>query len=125
MENYSDFSAAQLNAGKHVTLLSELSRLVDSRTLMQVKISLILKSLSGVIHCFVHVNVVPVFALVVVVLTSSRMLHWCWLAHSAGVHSTSHCCCILLQKHCGCISSGPVCDTLVACHDHRWPQMLL
>ena len=36
MENYSDFSAAQLNAGKHVTLISELSRIVDARTLMQV-----------------------------------------------------------------------------------------
>ena len=36
MENYSDFSAAQLNTGKHVTLVSELSRLVDARTLMQV-----------------------------------------------------------------------------------------
>ena len=36
MENFSEFSAAQRNAGKHVTLMSELSRLVDARTLMQV-----------------------------------------------------------------------------------------
>ena len=36
VENFSEFSAAQRNAGKHVTLMSELSRLVDARTLMQV-----------------------------------------------------------------------------------------
>jgi vacuolar protein sorting-associated protein 45 len=36
VENFSEFSAAQRNAGKHVTLVSELSRLVDARTLMQV-----------------------------------------------------------------------------------------
>jgi vacuolar protein sorting-associated protein 45 len=37
VENFGDFSAAQRNAGKHVTLVSELSRLVDARTLMQVR----------------------------------------------------------------------------------------
>lgn len=37
VENFSEFSAAQRNAGKHVTLMSELSRLVDARTLMQVR----------------------------------------------------------------------------------------
>lgn len=37
VENFSEFSAAQRNAGKHVTLMSELSRLVDARTLMQVQ----------------------------------------------------------------------------------------
>lgn len=36
VENFSEFSAAQRNAGKHVTIMSELSRLVDTRTLMQV-----------------------------------------------------------------------------------------
>ncbi|KAK9815570.1 hypothetical protein WJX72_006038 [[Myrmecia] bisecta] len=36
VENFSEFSASQRNAGKHVTLMSELSRLVDARTLMQV-----------------------------------------------------------------------------------------
>ena len=36
MENFSEFSAAQRNAGKHVTLMSELSRLVEARTLMTV-----------------------------------------------------------------------------------------
>ena len=40
VENFSEFSAAQRNAGKHVTLVSELSRLVDARTLMQVRASL-------------------------------------------------------------------------------------
>ena len=37
VENFSEFSAAQRNAGKHVTIMSELSRLVDTRTLMQVR----------------------------------------------------------------------------------------
>ena len=37
VENFSEFSAAQRNAGKHVTLMSELSRLVDSRNLMTVR----------------------------------------------------------------------------------------
>ena len=36
VESFSEFSAAQRNAGKHVTLMSELSRLVDTRSLMQV-----------------------------------------------------------------------------------------
>ena len=36
VENFSEFSAAQRNAGKHVTIMSELSRLVDTRILMQV-----------------------------------------------------------------------------------------
>ncbi|KAK9816319.1 hypothetical protein WJX74_002302 [Apatococcus lobatus] len=36
VENFSEFSAAQRNAGKHVTLMSELSRLVDSRNLMTI-----------------------------------------------------------------------------------------
>ena len=36
VENFSEFSAAQRNAGKHVTLMSELSRHVDARSLMQV-----------------------------------------------------------------------------------------
>ena len=35
VENFSEFSAAQRNAGKHVTLMSELSRHVDARSLMQ------------------------------------------------------------------------------------------
>ena len=35
-EGFSEFSAAQRNAGKHVTLITELSRHVDSRNLMQV-----------------------------------------------------------------------------------------
>ena len=39
VENFSEFSAAQRNAGKHVTIMSELSRLVDARTLMQVHIT--------------------------------------------------------------------------------------
>ena len=37
VENYSDFSAAQRNASKHVTLISTLSSIVDSRSLMQVR----------------------------------------------------------------------------------------
>ena len=36
VEGFSEFSAAQRNAGKHVTLITELSRHVDSRNLMQV-----------------------------------------------------------------------------------------
>lgn len=36
VENFSEFSAAQRNAGKHVTLVSELSRVVDARSLMRV-----------------------------------------------------------------------------------------
>ena len=40
VENFSEFSAAQRNAGKHVTIMSELSRLVDTRTLMQVSTNL-------------------------------------------------------------------------------------
>ena len=36
VENFSEFSAAQRNAGKHVTLMSELSRLVEARSLMTV-----------------------------------------------------------------------------------------
>jgi len=36
VEGYSDFSASQKNASKHVTLISTLSNIVDSRTLMQV-----------------------------------------------------------------------------------------
>ncbi|KAK9839536.1 hypothetical protein WJX81_008245 [Elliptochloris bilobata] len=36
VEKFSEFSNAQRNAGKHVTLMSELSRLVDARILMQV-----------------------------------------------------------------------------------------
>lgn len=35
VEKFSEFSAAQRNAGKHVMLMSELSRLVDARILMQ------------------------------------------------------------------------------------------
>ena len=37
VEKFSEFSAAQRNAGKHVTLMSELSRLVDARILMQAR----------------------------------------------------------------------------------------
>lgn len=37
VENFSEFSAAQRNAGKHVTLMSELSRVVDARLLMQAR----------------------------------------------------------------------------------------
>ena len=40
VENFSEFSAAQRNAGKHVTLMSELSRLVEARTLMTVSVLL-------------------------------------------------------------------------------------
>ena len=40
VENFSEFSAAQRNAGKHVTLMSELSRLVEARTLMTVSLLL-------------------------------------------------------------------------------------
>ncbi len=36
VDNYSEFSTAQRNASKHITLMSELSKLVDARTLMQV-----------------------------------------------------------------------------------------
>ena len=36
VENYSEFSQAQKNASKHVTLISTLSAIVDSRSLMQV-----------------------------------------------------------------------------------------
>jgi len=36
MEGFSDFSAVQRNAGKHVTLMSELSSAVEARSLMQV-----------------------------------------------------------------------------------------
>ena len=38
VENYSEFSAAQRNASKHVTLISTLSSIVDARSLMQVTI---------------------------------------------------------------------------------------
>ena len=37
VDNYSEFSTAQRNASKHITLMSELSKLVDARTLMQVR----------------------------------------------------------------------------------------
>ena len=37
VDNYSEFSAAQRNASKHVTLISTLSNIVDTRTLMQVQ----------------------------------------------------------------------------------------
>ena len=37
VENYSEFSAAQRNASKHVTLISTLSGIVDSRSLMQAR----------------------------------------------------------------------------------------
>ena len=36
VENYSEFSQSQKNASKHVTLISTLSAVVDSRALMQV-----------------------------------------------------------------------------------------
>jgi Sec1 family len=36
VEGFSDFSAAQRNVGKHVTLMSEMSAAVDSRGLMQI-----------------------------------------------------------------------------------------
>lgn len=36
MEGFSEFSAAQRNAGKHVTLMSELSSAVESRGLMDI-----------------------------------------------------------------------------------------
>lgn len=36
VENFSDYTTAQSKAGKHVTLMSELSRIVDARSLMQV-----------------------------------------------------------------------------------------
>jgi Sec1 family len=36
VEGFSEFSAAQRNAGKHVTLMSELSAAVESRGLMQI-----------------------------------------------------------------------------------------
>ena len=35
-QGFSDFSAAQFDAGKHVSLITELSRQVDARNLMQV-----------------------------------------------------------------------------------------
>lgn len=35
-QGFSDFSAAQRDAGKHVSLMSELSRQVDTRDLMNV-----------------------------------------------------------------------------------------
>lgn len=35
VESYSEYSAAQRNASKHVTLISLLSTIVDQRTLMQ------------------------------------------------------------------------------------------
>ena len=50
VENFSEFSAAQRNAGKHVTIMSELSRLVDARTLMQV-------CLMDMLPCPVHAYV--------------------------------------------------------------------
>lgn len=50
VENFSEFSAAQRNAGKHVTIMSELSRLVDARTLMQV-------CLMDMVPCPVHAYV--------------------------------------------------------------------
>lgn len=37
VENYSEFSMAQRNASKHVTLISTLSGIVDGRSLMQVR----------------------------------------------------------------------------------------
>ena len=37
VEKFTEFSAAQRNAGKHVTLMSELSRMVDTRLLMQAR----------------------------------------------------------------------------------------
>jgi Sec1 family len=36
VEGFSEFTAAQRNAGKHVTLMSELSSAVESRGLMQI-----------------------------------------------------------------------------------------
>lgn len=36
MEGFSEFSAAQRNAGKHVTLMGELSSAVESRGLMHI-----------------------------------------------------------------------------------------
>lgn len=36
VESYGEFSTAQKNAGKHVALMGELSRVVDARGLMQV-----------------------------------------------------------------------------------------
>ena len=36
VESYSEYSAAQRNASKHVTLISTLSSIVDTRSLMQV-----------------------------------------------------------------------------------------
>ena len=53
VENFSEFSAAQRNAGKHVTLMSELSRLVDARTLMQVE-QCSCSSLSFSFSCKMH-----------------------------------------------------------------------
>ena len=54
VENFSEFSAAQRNAGKHVTIMSELSRVVDARTLMQVHLpqaSLSLFNADTVMQC--------------------------------------------------------------------------
>lgn len=36
VENFGEFSAAQRDAGKHVTLMTEMSRVIDARMLMQV-----------------------------------------------------------------------------------------
>ena len=47
VENFSEFSAAQRNAGKHVTLMSELSRLVEARTLMTVSTFCLLLPVTG------------------------------------------------------------------------------
>lgn len=36
VDNYGEFNAQQRNTGKHVSIMSELSRLVQARNLMQV-----------------------------------------------------------------------------------------
>ena len=77
VENFSEFSAAQRNAGKHVTIMSELSRLVDARTLMQVLQHAARLCFVVMGHLTVHVQ-------------------------KAGVHMPVHCVASRFQKQCNC-----------------------
>ena len=56
VENFSEFSAAQRNAGKHVTLMSELSRHVDARSLMQARYQRHTRSVVHTLTC-THVEI--------------------------------------------------------------------
>lgn len=79
VENFSEFSAAQRNAGKHVTLMSELSRLVDTRTLMHVGLrSLIQPTRLAVCSRFAKDCS---FSLGILVAAICFMIWWCVKCH--------------------------------------------